>query len=115
MPLINFTMGLLAIVAAVFIYLEVVTVLVDVASPVVFTTELKSWNPFVNPVLKVLMIIGIFVWFKYAPQFWTHLILQLRRRMCFSPYPFMQFKISRLAPAVFCLMELIRLKKRIFG
>lgn len=97
MPLINFTMGLLAIVAAVFIYLEVVTVLVDIASPVVFTTELKSWNPFINPVLKVLMIIGIFVWFKYAPQSWMH------------------FKINRLPPAAFCLIELIRLKKRIFG
>lgn len=109
MPLINFIMGLLAIVAAVFIYLEVVTVLVDLASPVVFTTELRSWNPFINPVLKVVMIIGIILWFKHTPRLWSDLTGKLHISYLRA------FAINWLAPAIFGLLELIRLKKRIFG
>ena len=114
MPLINFTMGLLAIVAAVFIYLEVVTVLVDVASPVVFTTELRSWNPFINPLLKVLLIIGIILWFKYTPRIWGNLTRGVRMSTVLS-FKLRRFEIKYLAPAIFSLLELIRLKKRIFG
>jgi len=110
MPLINFTMGLLAIVAAVFIFMEVVTVLVDIASPVVFTTEIRSLNPFINPILKALLIVGIIFWFKCTPQIWLNLsmrgLLSLKLR---------KFEIKYLAPAVFGLLELIRLKRRVFG
>lgn len=118
MPLINFTMGLLASVAAVFIYLEVVTVLVDLASPVVFTTELRSWNPFINPVLKAVMIVLVVIWYRrpwfglftlFTPDMWTS-IQWLVESVVWKIVTSWLF-----VPAVFGLVELIRLKKNIFG
>lgn len=118
MPLINFTMGLLAIVAAVFIYLEVVTVLVDIASPVVFTTELRSWNPFVNPLLKIVMIVLVVIWYRRP---WFGLFTHFSKDMWISIQWLVRTKFWKVTtswlfvPAVFALIELIRLKKRVFG
>ncbi|MBP5359538.1 MAG: hypothetical protein J6Y69_10225 [Treponema sp.] len=117
MPLINFIMGLLAFIAAVFIFMEIAYVLADLAYPPVLSLEIRSPNPFVNPILKVAMITVVILWFVYLEKICMMIGFEAADSLFINLSTkrgrFLWFLVAvvrnRLfVPAVFCIAELTR-------